>query len=583
MPSRIAQQRHKEIARAIDDGRAVGEAADGVDIPTDEHDPADLLQRTDRSLHIGQRGEGADPRGVVAGLRGLLPPHLTGVRQLAIVGADGAGAVQQIAGPNRGHVVPSSSWRVRQRQSHLLELILDRHDLASLGAVGKGRKAIRRETRLRQSGSPTNLPLMNLAAWQDLAHRDPALAAATLLQRLRALPPAQQRAIVSWQPDASDLAAAFARQTARPGPLSGVPYFAKDLFPVRGVPMHAGSGFLAEIQPAPTQDAALVSDLAGCGAVLAGTAHLHEFAYGLTGDNPHWGNVDIPGRPGRTPGGSSSGSAALVAAGVVPLALGTDTGGSVRVPAAYCGLFGFRTTPGSRWISDAFPLAPGFDTAGWFTRSAEDMLQVKTALLGTAGTERRPRGAYLGFADWAEPDPGVAEAIDEAARRFSPVADAMTREQLIRGFRGSSETYATLQSIEAYGVHADWLDRYRDRYGSEVWQRLDRGRRWTDLERDQAVVKQTALRLLWTSFFLTYDYLVLPATPFAAPLPEQRTIANRQRILTLTTPASVGGLPVLTIPVPLADGLSTGLQIVVNHPNSPVVDWALQQAGAERR
>jgi amidase/aspartyl-tRNA(Asn)/glutamyl-tRNA(Gln) amidotransferase subunit A len=424
---------------------------------------------------------------------------------------------------------------------------------------------------------------MNLAAWQDLADRDPALAAATLLQRLRALPPAQQRAIVSWQPDAAELAAAFARQTARPGPLSGVPYFAKDLFPVRGVPMHAGSGFLAEIQPAPTQDAALVSDLAGCGGVLAGTAHLHEFAYGLTGDNPHWGNVDIPGRPGRTPGGSSSGSAALVAAGVVPLALGTDTGGSVRVPAAYCGLYGFRTTPGSRWISDAFPLAPGFDTAGWFTRSAEDMLQVKTALLGAARTERSPRGAYLGFADWAEPDPGVAEAIDEAARRFAPAADAMTREQLIRGFRGSSETYATLQSIEAYGVHADWLDRYRDRYGSEVWQRLDRGRRWTDLERDHAIVKQTALRLLWTSFFLTYDYLVLPATPFAAPLPEQRTIANRQRILALTTPASVGGLPVLTIPVPLADGLSTGLQIVVNHPNSPVVDWALQQAGAERR
>jgi amidase/aspartyl-tRNA(Asn)/glutamyl-tRNA(Gln) amidotransferase subunit A len=391
---------------------------------------------------------------------------------------------------------------------------------------------------------------MNLAAWQDLAHRDPALAAATLLQRLRALPPAQQRAIVSWQLDAAALAAAFARQTARPGPLSGVPYFAKDLFPVRGVPLHAGSGFLAEIRPVPTQDSALITDLAGCGAVLTGTAHLHEFAYGLTGDNPHWGNVDIPGKPGRTPGGSSSGSAALVAAGVVPLALGTDTGGSVRVPAAYCGLFGFRTTPGARWISDAFPLAPGFDTAGWFTRSAEDMLQVKTALLGAAPTERLPRGVYLGFEGWAEADPGIAAAVDAA---------------------------------EAYGVHADWLDRYRDRYGSEVWQRLDRGRRWTDAERDQALVKQTTLRLLWTSFFLTYDYLVLPATPFAAPLPEQRTVANRQRILTLTTPASVGGLPVLTVPVPLPDGLSTGLQIIVNHPGSPVIDWALRQAGAEPR
>lgn len=211
------------------------------------------------------------------------------------------------------------------------------------------------------------------------------------------------------------------------------------------------------------------------------------------------------------------------------------------------------------------------------------MLQVKTALLGAAPTERLPRGVYLGFEGWAEADPGIAAAVDAAARRFAPAADAATREQLLRGFLGSTDTYATLQSIEAYGVHADWLDRYRDRYGSEVWQRLDRGRRWTDAERDQALVKQTTLRLLWTSFFLTYDYLVLPATPFAAPLPEQRTVANRQRILTLTTPASVGGLPVLTVPVPLPDGLSTGLQIIVNHPGSPVIDWALRQAGAEPR
>lgn len=424
---------------------------------------------------------------------------------------------------------------------------------------------------------------MNLAAWQDLAHRDPAEAAATLLHRLHALPTAQQRATVAWHPDPRDLAASFERQAAHPGPLSGAPYFAKDLFPVRGVPQHAGSSFLADIKPAPAQDSALVTDLAGCGAVLAGTAHLHEFAYGLTGDNPHWGNVEIPGHPGRTPGGSSSGSAALVAAGVVPLALGTDTGGSVRVPAAYCGLFGFRTTPGSRWITDAFPLAPGFDTAGWFTRDAEDMLRVKAALIGRAQTERRPRGVYLGFDGWAEPDPGIAAALDRASQRFASPADAATRDHLIRGFQGSIEAYATLQSREASGVHAHWLDRYRDRYGSEVWQRLDRGRRWTEEELGRALVGQTAIRLLWTQFFLTYDYLVLPATPFASPLPEQRTVANRQRILALTTPASVGGLPVLTVPVPLPDGLSTGLQIIVNHPNSPVVDWVLQEAGAGDR
>lgn len=423
---------------------------------------------------------------------------------------------------------------------------------------------------------------MTLAAWQELAQRDPTKAAHTLLQRLHALPAAQQRATVSWHPKADALAATFAQQAASPGPLAGVPFFAKDLFPVRGVPLHAGSGFLADIRAVPERDAALVADLKGLGAVLAGTAHLHEFAYGLTGDNPHWGNVEIPGHPDRTPGGSSSGSAALVAGGIVPLALGTDTGGSVRVPAAYCGLFGLRTTPGSRWITDAFPLAPGFDTAGWFTRTADDLLHVQTALLGPAHSLRAPRGVYLGFKGWADPDAGIAAAVDRAAANLAPSADAATREHLIRGFDGSIESYAVLQSIEAYQVHASWLDRYRDRYSPEVWQRLDRGRRWSDEERDRAQLKQTTLRLLWTQFFLTYDYLVLPATPFPAPLPEQRTPAHRQRILALTTPASVGGLPVLTVPVALPDGLSTGLQIVVNHPNSPVIHEILRRLAGRR-
>lgn len=421
---------------------------------------------------------------------------------------------------------------------------------------------------------------MTLAAWQDLAQRDPTKAATTLLQRLHALPAAQQRAIVSWCPTADALAAAFAQQTAHRGPLAGVPFFAKDLFPVSGVPLHAGSGFLADITPVPERDAALVADLKRLGAVLAGTAHLHEFAYGLTGDNPHWGDVEIPGHSGRTPGGSSSGSAALVAGGVVPLALGTDTGGSVRVPAAYCGLFGLRTAPGSRWIADAFPLAPGFDTAGWFTRTANDLLYVQNALLGPAHSARIPRGVYLGFDGWVEPDPGIAEAVDRAANDLAPLADAATKEHLLRGFDGSIESYAVRQSIEAYEVHAAWLDRYRERYSPEVWQRLDRGRHWSDAEKDRAQLKQTTLRLLWTQFFLTYDYLVLPATPFVSPLPAQRTPAHRQRILALTTPASVGGLPVLTVPVALPNGLSTGLQIVVNHPNSPVIHEILRHLGA---
>src|SRR5690606_29674308 len=148
----------------------------------------------------------------------------------------------------------------------------------------------------------------------------------------------------------------------------------------------------------------------------AGKTHLHEFAYGITGANPHYGDCEHPLFPGRTTGGSSSGSAAAVAAGIVPLAIGTDTGGSIRVPAAFCGLFGFRLAPGDTFIADAFPLARRFDTAGWFTANPEDMRLALSALVGLRSSERTPSGCYLELPGL---DPDVALACREAAARFA--------------------------------------------------------------------------------------------------------------------------------------------------------------------
>src|SRR5690606_22021660 len=108
-----------------------------------------------------------------------------------------------------------------------------------------------------------------------------------------------------------------------------------------------------------------------------------------------------------------------------------------------------------------------------------------------------------------------------------------------------------------------------------VWQRIDRGRRWTAAQLDAAHLRRAVIKLLWVRFFLTYDFLVLPATPFPAPTKAECTLENRNRLLALTAPASLGGLPVLSVPVPLAEGRSTGLQIVVNDPLSPVIPWAL--------
>ncbi len=410
---------------------------------------------------------------------------------------------------------------------------------------------------------------MTFASWHDLA---PAVAARRVREAVTRLSPAQQRAVVAAMPAEADLVERFAA-AKRGAPLGAVPYFAKDLFDVAGEPTQAGSTFLAEVRPLPTRDSALIARLRELGAVLAGKSHLHEFAYGLTGENPHFGDCEHPRFPGRTTGGSSSGSAALVAAGVVPFALGTDTGCSVRLPAAFCGLFGLRLTPGDRWIRDAFPLAPSFDTAGWFTTTAADLLHAHGALVGWREAAREPRGVYL---TWPDLDPAVEEACAQAAARIAAPADRDLQRDLLAGFTLAAGAYSTIVAHEGSHGHREWFARYRDRYDPSVRARLESGAALTAAQIDAAHATIADVRRRWTQVFLGYDFLVMPVAPCAALTKAECTPANRQRILALTAPASVAGLPVLTLPVPLPDGLTAGLQIVVNHPQSPVIPWVLR-------
>lgn len=416
---------------------------------------------------------------------------------------------------------------------------------------------------------------VNFADWQQLS---PSAAARELHRRAATLlSTAQQRAALALVLPAEELTAGFAAAVPG-GPLAGVPYLAKDLFDAAGLPTFAGSMFLPEVRKTPSRDGAFVRSMGDTGAVLAGKTHLHEFAYGITGENPHYGDCEHPQFPGRTTGGSSSGSAAAVGAGIVPLALGSDTGGSVRVPAAWCGLYGFRLTPRDAWISDAFPLSPSFDTAGWFTANATDMRLAIGALTGLRTIQRSLRGCYLAM-------PGVDAEVERACRtaadRLAPPADAATRDDLLHGFAPAVDAYHTTVAVEAWETHKAWADRFRDRYDPIVWPRLNRVHALTSAQRDAAHFGLTTVRLLWTKFFLTYDFLILPATPCPALTKAECTLENRGRVITLTAPASLGGLPVLTVPVTLPSGLSSGLQIIVNHPQSPVVNWALNIFGAK--
>ena len=411
---------------------------------------------------------------------------------------------------------------------------------------------------------------MTFADWQNLT---PTAAARAVHEHLRTrLRPDQQRAAVAHLLSEPELANRFA--AASHAPLARVPYFAKDLFDTAGTPTFAGSTFLPDVRPAGTRDGAFITAMHRTGAVLAGKSHMHEFAYGATGENPHYGDVERPGFPDRTTGGSSSGSAALVAAGVVPLALGSDTGGSVRLPAAFCGLFGYRLTPRDPWISDALPLSPSYDTAGWFTANAGDMRVSIAALLDMKKSTQAPRGCYLAMPNV---DADVATACATAARRFVEPAPTEVRDELLSVFKQNVDTYNTVVAREAWEVHKGWAEKYRERYSPGVWQRLTRAQSVTPAQIEAAQRHTAALRAAWAAYFKRYDFLVLPASPAAAFSKQELTPENRLRILTLSAPASIGGLPVLTVPVALPSGLTTGLQIIVNNTTSPAVDWALRQ------
>jgi len=394
--------------------------------------------------------------------------------------------------------------------------------------------------------------------------------------RIAALPPALRSAAIAWLRPETELAADLAQQQSKP--LGNLPYFLKDLFDLAGVPTKAGSTFLDQVRPTPTHDSEIAARIHGLGACCAGKSQLVEFASGLTGENPHYGDCPHPQFPDRLSGGSSSGSAALVAAGVVPLAIGTDTGGSIRVPAAFCGLHGFRLTPRDTLISDAFPLAPTMDTAGWFTASADDMLSTWKVFVGDMKPAAGLHGCHIPMSALlpsAEKDVGIA--CDAAAAQLCPIAPTSTQNRLLESWENSVDAYLTIGMSEAHAIHRDWLEPYQKYYDPVIWQRFnDAGKYPTDkIETARAKLKE--IWKAWRDFFFDFDFLILPAAPCAAPRKADCTVELRRAIIRLTAPASLGGLPVLSIPVPLPSGLSAGLQIIVPVANSPVIPWILSR------
>ena len=344
------------------------------------------------------------------------------------------------------------------------------------------------------------------------------------------------------------------------GPLAGLTFAAKDLFDVAGT--RSGWGNPDRLVEAPLSHgtaSALLPALAA-GATLIGKTHTDELASGMFGENPHYGAPINPRALDRVPGGSSSGSAAAVAAGLCDFAFGTDTGGSVRVPASFCGLYGIRTTHGRISTAGLMPMAPSFDTVGWLTRDAALLARVGALYFGTAAMPK-PR-LLLAEDAFAFATPAVGIAL----RAFAARLGAMQAVTLYaEGLPHWLDTFRPLQLGELYATHGTWAMQPGRVLSPLVAERMVLASKVTPATIAAAWPRREALAARLRSLLGDDGVLVMPTAHDVAPLrdaPVPAQIAYRDTTLALTCVASLCRLPQVNIPAGAVDGVPVGLSLL---------------------
>ena len=367
------------------------------------------------------------------------------------------------------------------------------------------------------------------------------------------------------------------------GPLAGAPFAVKNLFDIEGLPTRAGSKINRD-RPRATADATLITRLEAAGGVLVGALNMGEYAYDFTGENAHDGPSRNPHDLERMTGGSSGGSAAAVAGGLIPIALGSDTNGSIRVPSSLCGVFGLKPTYGRLSRAGAFPFVASLDHVGPLTRSVVDLTLAYDAMLGRdeadpaqAGMPAAPalptlgegarglRIARLGgyFAQLA--DPGAVAAVDRVAR-------ALKSERVVElaGAEAARSAAYLITMTEGAALHLERLrTRARD-FDPDVRDRLIAGAMLPGAWIVQAQKYRRRFRAEALRLFRDVDILLAPATPCRAPRLGQKTfvLGGREMLVRpnlglLTQPISFVGLPVVAAPVwAKGDELPIGVQII---------------------
>jgi amidase len=356
------------------------------------------------------------------------------------------------------------------------------------------------------------------------------------------------------------------RAPSSEGPLSDYTFAIKDFFDIAGLPTGAGSPDWLATHAVPERSAPVVEKLLAAGARLVGKTHTDELAWSLNGENHHYGTPINPAAPGRIPGGSSSGSAAATAGGLVDFAIGSDTGGSVRLPASYCGIFGMRPTHGRVPIDGAVPLAPSYDTVGWFARDPVLLERVGLVLLGEIFPRRDPTRILVGRDLFDAAGPTVAAALRPALEKITVENGSLQEVSVAKGaLTAWRNAFRLIQSSEAWACHGAWVTKARPSFGPGVRERFSSAEALDPVEVDDAKALRDSIRDRMQELLGDDAVLIAPTAPGIAPLrdmPVGPLEDFRARALELLCPAGHAGLPQISLPVASVEGCPVGLSLL---------------------